>query len=326
MPDVTLNTSNHQLVQRLNQAWPQRATVCSPDKYQVLEPFDPDKPDYPVAMVPFFSHPLFQNNSEAVKSAVLTWGWIGYNLRTVTAEECVVNPALAVIASQYLGEDDWHFREAIQQALIDEQYHTLMHLRAIERTKKDRQIQTQMNLPPSITFRRLEALKQKLSEQWQRDLAAIAFSVVAEISVNAFLDTLAKDQGIQPQNRRVAELHNRDEYAHSKVLAEICKVMYRNFDDERRQFFVQMLPQALHAFVAQDYSMWEAILNQLGVEHVESIMTHTRDANRHSAIMRDYSGLKQLAVDLGISELIDFDFNITRAAPVADGAKEDWPC
>jgi hypothetical protein len=313
VPEPSYNTANHQLVQRLNQAWPRRATVCTPEKEQALEPFDPTRPDYPIEMVPFFHHPLFQNNNETVKSAVLTWGWIGYNLRTVTAEECVVNPALSVIANSYLGEGDWHFREAMQQTLIDEHYHTLMHLRAIERTKKDRAIKTQLTLPPSVTFRRLEALKAELSEQWQRDLAAIAFSVVAEISVNAFLDTLAEDQTIQPQNRKVAELHNRDEYAHSKVLAEIAKVMYRNFDVERRQFFVDMLPQALHAFVAQDYSMWEAILEQLGVEHAEIIIAQTCEANRNSAIMRDYSGLQRLAADLGISDQIDYDFTSSHA-------------
>lgn len=323
MSDLTVNSANHQLVQRLNQAWHKRATVCSPEKDLVLDPFDASKPDYPTAMVPFFNHPLFQSNSEATKSAVLTWGWIGYNLRTVTAEECVVNPALSVIANHYLGEKDWHFREAMQQTLIDEHYHTLMHLRAIERTKKDRQIKVQLTLPPSVTFRRLEALKEQLSEQWQRDLAAIAFSVVAEISVNAFLDTLAGDQTIQPQNRRVAELHNRDEYAHSKVLAEIAKVMYHNFDEERRQFFVLMLPQALNAFVAQDYSMWEAILVQLDVEHAQAIMEQTREGNRNAAIMRDYSGLQKLAAELGISDQVGFDFAPTvRPSAVAAYAEE----
>ncbi|WP_349733642.1 diiron oxygenase [Pseudomonas jessenii] len=302
---------DHQLIVRLNQAWTKRATVCSPDRGQVEEVFDPARPDYPECMVPFFHHPKFQALSDELKSSVVTWGWIGYNLRTVTAEEHVVNPALSVIANQYLGKDDWHFREAMQQTLIDEHYHTLMHLRAIERTKLDRALDQDLDLPPSVTFLRLKAQREALPEQWQRDLAAITFAVVAEISVNAYLDLLADDQTIQPQNRRVAELHNRDEYAHSKVLAEVAKVMYANMQPTQREFFARNLSVALSAFIAQDYSMWEAILTQLGVEEAALIIADTRESNRNATIMRDYSGLHKLAHDLGISDQIDFDFRPT---------------
>ncbi|WP_201196783.1 diiron oxygenase [Pseudomonas fluorescens] len=302
---------DHQLVVRLNQAWTRRATVCSPDKALVSEAFDPARPDYPECMVPFFHHPKFQALSDELKSSVLTWGWIGYNLRTVTAEEHVVNPALSVIANQYLGKDDWHFREAMQQTLIDEHYHTLMHLRAIERTREDRALDQNLDLPPSVTYRRLVALRETLAEQWQRDLASITFAVVAEISVNAYLDLLADDQTIQPQNRRVAELHNRDEYAHSKVLAEVAKVMYANLQPSQQAFFTQTLSVALSAFVAQDYSMWEAILTQLGVDAAQQIIADTQERNKNATIMRDYSGLQRLAEDLGISDAIDFDFRPT---------------
>lgn len=308
---IEIATVDHQLVVRLNQVWSKRATVCSPDKTAAVETFDPARADYPERLVPFFNHADFQALSAELKSAVLTWGWIGYNLRTVTAEEHVVNPALSVIANQYLGADDWHFREAMQQTLIDEHYHTLMHLRAIERTRAERNLTVMLELPPSVTYLRLRALQETLSEQWQRDLAAITFAVVAEISVNAYLDLLADDQSIQPQNRRVAELHNRDEYAHSKVLAEVAKVMYANMQVAQREFFTRTLSQALSAFVAQDYSMWEAILTQLGVQQAARIIEQTRESNRNATIMRDYSGLHRLAEDLGISAQLDFDFRPT---------------
>ncbi|SDS06324.1 P-aminobenzoate N-oxygenase AurF [Pseudomonas asplenii] len=318
---IVIAKVDHKLVVQLNKAWTKRATVCAGDKFALIDVFDPSKPDYPIAMVPFYHHPKFQALSEELKSAVLTWGWIGYNLRTVTAEECVVNPALSVIANQYLGKDDWHFREAMQQTLIDEHYHTLMHLRAIQRSKADRNLELDLDLPPSVTYLRLQALCAQLPHAWQRDLAAITFAVVAEISVNAYLDMLADDQSIQPQNRRVAELHNRDEYAHSKVLAEVAKVMYEHMDAEKRRFFVQTLPEALNAFVAQDYSMWEAILTQLGVADVDVIIGDTREASRGSAIMRDYSGLYRLAEDLGITADMNFDFSSTvKAASAAQPA------
>jgi hypothetical protein len=192
-----------------------------------------------------------------------------------------------------------------------------MHLRAIERTRAERNIETMLDLPPSVTYLRLAALREELSEPWQRDLAAITFAVVAEISVNAYLDLLADDQTIQPQNRRVAELHNRDEYAHSKVLAEVAKVMYVNMQKPQREFFARTLSQALSAFVAQDYSMWEAILTQLGVAEAAQIIDDTRESNRNATIMRDYSGLHRLAEDLGISAQIDFDFRPTLKSSAA---------
>ncbi|KPC52723.1 diiron oxygenase [Amantichitinum ursilacus] len=302
---------NHDLVRHLNRAWPKRATVCAVDRFQIEDEFDPARPDYPLSMVPFHDDPRFAQLDAATRSAILTWGWIGYNQRTVTAEESVVNPALSVIANQYLGEDDWHFREAMQQTLIDEHYHTLMHLRAIERARAERQIDYTLTLPRSVTYRRLQEVQQGLNEPWQRDLAAIAFAVVAEISVNAYLDTLAQDQSIQPQNRRVAELHNRDEYAHSKVLAEIGKVMFANMATERRAFFAQMLPVALHAFVAQDYSMWEAILLHLQVPDAAAIIADAQTRNRGGVIMRDYTGLHRLAADIGILDQMNFDFTGT---------------
>jgi len=309
---------NHQLVRNLNRAWPKRATVCAVDKFQVEDAFDASKPDYPTCMVPFFSHPKFQKLPPEVQSAVLTWGWIGYNRRTVSAEENVVNPALAVISTNFLSKNEWHFKEAMQQTLIDEHYHTLMHMKAVERTKAERNISIELELPPSVTYRRLLALHQEFDAPWQKDLVSIAFAVVAEISVNAYLDMLAADTSIQPQNRRVAELHNRDEYAHSKVVAEIGKVMYANMDTKNRQFFVCMLPQALHAFVAQDYSMWEAILHQLGVVDTQEIISDTRAAAAGGVIMRDYSGLHCFASELGILNEIDFDFTGTLKAVEAD--------
>jgi hypothetical protein len=86
---------------------------------------------------------------------------------------------------------------------------------------------------------------------------------------------------------------------------------------EQRAFFAGHLSGALSAFIAQDYSMWEAILTQLGVADAASIIADTRESNKNATIMRDYSGLHKLAHDLGISEQIDFDFRPTLKATAA---------
>lgn len=303
-----MTITNTTLLTQLNNAWPRRATVCDMAKFRVEGEFDPTRADYPAALVPFFTHDAIQRLDDPLRQAILTWGWIGYNRRTVAAEDLVVNPALNYLASEILAGDDWVFTESVRQTLIDEHYHTLMHLNAIQRTRKQRAITIDMELPMSVTYRELEALKATLAEPWQRQLAAVVFATVAEISVNAFLDILADDETIQPQNRSVAQLHNRDEYAHSKTLGEISKVVFHRLNAKQKVFFIETLPVALRAFVAQDFSMWEAILRQLGVPNGAEIVRECRQPGAGNTLTRDYSGLHRLADELGILGQLDFEF------------------
>jgi hypothetical protein len=281
------------------------------DTDEVSATFDVARPDYPPKLVPFLHHPKFESLEESVRQEVLTWAWMGYNQRTITAEDCVVNPALQVVAESLQDVKDWHFHEAIRQTLVDEHFHTLMHLRAMEATRRFRNLTKSVALPRSVTYRRLHALKASLPLEWQQQLAGIAFATVAEISVNAFLDIIADDESIQPANRAVAQRHNRDEYAHSKVLAEISKSLYASWDKERQDFFIQILPAALDAFVAQDFSMWEAILRQLSVPHATQIIAETQDQAGNRVLLRDYSGLHRLAQEAGFLDRLAFDFHGT---------------
>src|SRR5258706_13034363 len=141
-----------QVVRQLTKAWPRRAAVCAMAGLDAPGGFEASRYDYPARMVPFFEHQNFQRLDDDLKSLVLTWGWMGYNQRTITAEDCVVNPALNYIAGDLLGEADWNFQEAIRQTLIDEHYHTLMHMRAIERTRHDLGLVNRQSPPPSVTF------------------------------------------------------------------------------------------------------------------------------------------------------------------------------
>lgn len=308
-----------QVLRQLTRAWPKRATVCAMAGLQAAHEFDATRPDYPTRLIPFFEHPLFQALDNELQQQVVTWGWMGYNQRTITAEDSVVNPALNYIASDLLSPEDWDFQESIRQTLVDEHYHTLMHMRAMERTRQDRGLEQRLRLPPSVTYRRLRELQAGLVEPWERALASVAFATVAEISVNAFLDILADDDTIQPANRVIAQMHNRDEYAHSKTLAEISKVLYAGLAPAQQRFFVKVLPQALAAFVAQDYSMWEAILTQLDVPARERIMADCTGQSRSAVITRDYTGLHRFASDVGILDQMDFDFGTTVPASVLQG-------
>jgi hypothetical protein len=80
-----MTTVDYQVVKHLNRGWPKRATVCSMTGIQPLETFDATLHDYPSRLVPFFDHPKFQCLDDSAKSLVLTWGWMGYNQRTITS-------------------------------------------------------------------------------------------------------------------------------------------------------------------------------------------------------------------------------------------------
>lgn len=300
---------DHTLVRNLNRAWPKRATVCQMDRFSISGSFDPDRPDYPLSLVPFRDHPVFTGLDESRKEAVLTLAWLGYNERTIMAEDLVVNPAFFLIAeSHLLGNDAVHIKEAMRQALVDEHYHTLMHLDAIQRTKRDRSMPTIGRFPPSVTYISLQKMLAVQTDPEQRQITQMCFAIVAEISVNAFLDLLAGDETIQAQNSLVAKHHNRDEHAHGKILGEVSKVLYQNMSQSQREIFVATLPIALRAFVAQDYTMWRFVLNTLEVPGGEGMLSDCSDAPANQALVRDYSGINRLAHELEISSRLDFNF------------------
>lgn len=303
-------TVDHLLVHNLNHTWPKRAAVCNLNHPSDDAQFDAKRPDYPLSLVPFRDHPTFESLDETIRQAVLTQAWIGYNKRTIMAEDFVVNPAFFVIAeSELLAGDNDHFKQAMRQALVDEHYHTLMHLEAIRRTSRDRNLHAIGDFPPSVTYVELQNALAKNPDSEQRHITQMCFAIVAEISVNAFLDLLADNKEIQPQNSLVAQRHNRDEYAHGKVLGEIGKVLYQNMSNNHRSLWIKTLPTALKAFVAQDYTMWSFVLGRLNVPGYQDMLADCAASASGRTLVRDYSGLQKFAEELNIVEKLDFDFN-----------------
>ena len=293
------------LIKQFVRTWPKRAAVCSMTGLEPTGDFDNNKYDYPMHLVPFCKHPLFQKLDNELQGLILTWGWIGYNQRIITTESTIVNPALLYVADQLLGRDEWDLQESIRQTLVDEHYHTLMHMKAVEYTQQNRKLTQQLMLPPTVACRSLADTQSILVESWQKSLVPVAFATVSEISIGALLNLLANDETIQPFHREVVRAHRNDEYSHSKTLAEIFRVVYTKLDTEKQKFFVKVLPDALRSFVAQDYSMWEAILDQLGVPDYNIILNDCP----LKPIVRDYNAIQQFAEKIGILDTLDFDFD-----------------
>src|SRR3954452_8038715 len=123
-------TIDLEVVKRVAAAWPKRATVRS-DMVTVesASEYDAARPDYPIDLLPFREHPDFLTAAPEQRDAALTWAWVVYNQRVISAEEHVANPAFAlVMQGVFPGSDDFAVRRAVQQALVDEHWHTYMHM------------------------------------------------------------------------------------------------------------------------------------------------------------------------------------------------------
>jgi hypothetical protein len=307
-----LDTAESAVISRLAGNWHRRATVkrAEPD---IDSLFDPNRPDYPERIVPFRNHPTWQALPDELRSRLLSWAWIAYNRHTVLAEQRVANPAFALVMDgEFPGLGGQEMEIALAQAMVDEQYHSLMHINASALTRRRRKyVFSDSVLPESRTARTHQRLRAQCAERWQRSLTTLAFATVSEISINAYLDLLADDPEIQVVNSTTARLHNRDEYCHASISDEMAKLVYDVLDTEKRRFFLDMLVAGLEAFVATDYAAWLAILRIETVPGWERMVADVRADKSSSRLVRDYSGLHSLMSEMDVLSEVEFDWGST---------------
>jgi hypothetical protein len=307
-----LDTAENAVISRLAGNWHRRATVkrVEPD---IDSLFDANRPDYPERIVPFRDHPTWQALPDELRSRLLSWAWIAYNRHTVLAEQRVANPAFAlVMEGEFPGLGGQEMEIALAQAMVDEQYHTLMHINASALTRRKRGYAfSDTVLPESHTARTHQRLRAQRAERWQRSLTTLAFATVSEISINAYLDLLADDPEIQVINSTTARLHNRDEYCHASISDEMAKLVYDRLDAEKRRFFLDMLVAGLEAFVATDYAAWGAILQIEKVRGWERMVADLRAHGSGSRLVRDYTGLYSLMSEMDVLGEVDFDWGLS---------------
>lgn len=304
---------NRALVERLAKSWPGRAAVRSGQFESAVAAaavaFDPAVPDYPHELVPFWDHPRFHAASPEQRQAVLTSAWLVYNDRVITAEEQVANPALTMVMhGAFPGADDAGMRRAVQQSLVDETFHTYIHMVAVDRTRSARGLAgPAAGWPPSVTFRRYRQACAGAGSEWERKLLALVWTVVSEVSINAYLVLLSRNDAIQPLHRLVTHLHDRDEAAHGRLMVEVAKSLYCHMTAEQRRAFTAALAPALHAFVAHDFSAWAAVLGYVGVAGADEIVADCRADPGTGTLVRDFSGLRRLAAELEILDQLDVE-------------------
>lgn len=297
------------VIRRLVGNWRRRATVKR-DEPDLDELFEPGRPDYPEGILPFHDHPTYLALDPDKRAEVLSWAWIAYNRHTVTAEQRVANPAFAlVMEGEYPALQDEAINISLAQAMVDEQYHTLMHLNASALTRRRRgRAMPDHELPMSHTARSHERARDAAGERWQKSLVTLAFATVSEISINAYLDLLADNTEIQPINSSTAKLHNRDEYCHASISAVLAEMVYHRLDQHQRRFFLDQLIEGLDAFVTNDYATWHRVSDLVGIPGGSRMLADCQAESGRKRLVRDYTGLYSLMERLGVTDQVEFDW------------------
>ena len=303
----TSNTNDYpdhtDVLQRLCTSWGTRVAVKQPD---LDSTYDLQKPDYPEHLLPFKTHPSYENLDDATKQRVLAGGWIAYNEKTIAVEESIINPACALLMHQtFPGTSAEWAPIAMAQTMVDEQYHILMCLNACRLSRRQRKLDgLQLPMPGIVSLQR--TYLEGATAEWQQPIVQLAFATIAEMTINAYLLLLSSDTTIQPLHRITTDLHRRDEAAHHALFRQIVKSVFLGMNQHQQNYFVEILPHGLRAFASAEFHGWRALLEALGIKDAAMIIEDCKDLPANSALVRDYGGLKGLATELGILDRIDY--------------------
>lgn len=295
------------VISRLVGNWHRRAAVkrSEPDVYAL---FEPDRPDFREDMIPFRGHPIWDRLPASTRSRLISWGWVAYNRNTVRIEQGIANPAFElIIAGEYPGIGGQDLELAIAQAMVDEQYHTLMHINGSATTRRMRQYAFSDRVLPECHIATIhQEHLDRCEERWQRSLTTLAFATVAEISINAYLDLLANDREIQVVNSTIVTLHNRDEYCHASISGELMKQVYEALSADQRRFLLDKTVAGLAAFVAPDFTTWETIADFENVPGWQRAAAEIREESSGTHLVQDHSGVHTLLSEMDVLGEVDF--------------------
>ncbi|WP_416061113.1 AurF N-oxygenase family protein [Rhodococcus indonesiensis] len=290
------------VVRGLARSWGRRATVkkSEPD---LDELFDPGRLDFPDELVPFHAHPGYRALDEEHRARLRGWGWIAYNKNVMDIEQYVVNPGFALITTDFfeVGPSDT-VTTGVLQAMVDEQYHTLMHLNASAVIRRRRGWRMpESALPPCRTVREHRAAVAAAPDPRAQALVRLAFTTVAETSISAFLGLMTEDADLQPVNRTTVALHRRDELSHASLAAELLKMVFTELGPGDRAQLLAALAAGIEAFTGSDLGTWAAVVDAERVPGGREMLADVAAAPPRR-VVQDCSAIRRLCAELGVAD------------------------
>ncbi|MGH3915661.1 MAG: diiron oxygenase [Pseudonocardiaceae bacterium] len=296
------------VITRLAKNWQRRASVKGAE-LDLDALYEPNRPDYPEGILPFHDHPIYQTLDPARQTELLAWAMVAFNRDTIDIEQHIANPGFTLLLNgNFPGVAGEAMHSALAQAMVDEQYHTLMHLNSSAVIRRARG----WNLPAATlptsykAIRYQQLLEQAATDRFEQNLITLAFTTVAEVSISALLDLIADDARIQPVHSTTAKLHNRDEYCHASISAEMAKVVYFHLSTRQRQFFLTALAEGLDAFMANDFDAWRRIVDLVDLPGGQRMIDECQADLSRTRMLNDYSGLYRLCEQMDVVDSVGF--------------------
>lgn len=297
------------IISSLAASWPRRATVKR-HELDLDDLFDADKDDYPDQLIPFRDDDRFRRLDEPTGDRIRAWAWIAYNKNVMDVEQYVVNPGFRLLSQDAFGTGlGDSLTVATLQAMVDEQYHTLMHLNASALTRRRRGWDMpESRLPYGPTVRHHHAAVAAADTPRESALVSLAYTTVAETSISSYLGLMTDDEQLQPVNRATVVLHRRDEYCHSSIAGELLKIVYERLARDDRRILLSGLADGLRAFESNDYGTWNAVMESEHVRHgVALVADAAHDAERRK-LVQDCSAIRRLCDDLGVVDEVPYEW------------------
>lgn len=292
--ELNLSAIN-KLFDGLKGSWDNRAVVRNKILDYELD-YDLDMPDFMEDLLPFKNHPLYEDSSQAVKSKILSCGWLIYNEKTVNIETKIISPACINIIDKkfdlFLAEN---IRENIAQVLTDESYHTLMVIKANALTMKKRQL-APFRFPDFDLVSNMQTMLGNLNCSKDKMLLGLACAIVSEMSISDYLSKLSKESSIQELNRQVIYAHWKDELSHASAFKKILEMAYCGFSKKEIDSLIKYINVARAWFESSELNVWRSVLLQIGFLSCEKMLNEcqneVRDAN--NKIFWNYSEIEDV--------------------------------
>lgn len=282
---------------KMRNSWYNNAQVTKSRDQGLDSDFDPNKPDFRPDLLPFHDHPTYQKAPFEVQNLILSCGWLIYNWKTVAIESALISPAcIDIIYKNIPGTNDRAIQGVVSETLVDEAYHILLVNEACLITKQQKGLDS-LTLPQFNLVQLMLEEQEKYSESWQKVLIKLVTAIVSEIFISDYLNLLAHDTTIKPFNRKVVDIHRKDELAHGCIFKNLTKLIYAELNLEQKEFFLQNLPNPVKWFADLELNVWQAVLQQIGfIKSWE--MIGDCFANQIALNRIDYSGITSLVQEL----------------------------
>lgn len=289
------------VIRGLSRSWGRRAAVKK-DEPDLDAMFEPTLRDFPDTMIPFHNDPRYLALDEHHRARIGAWAWIAYNKNVIDIEQHVVNPGFGLITSDVfgLGPHDT-VTVGVLQAMVDEQYHTLMHQNANSLTRRRRGwAMPDAVLPPCRTVRAHDAAVAHALDPRHAALIRLAFTTVAETSISAYLGLFTGDETVQPVNRSTVAVHRRDELCHSSLAGELLTMVFDELDATERELLLDALATGIEAFTGNDMGTWAAIVAHEQIPGGKAMLADTAAAATAQPVVQDCSAIRRLCGHLGV--------------------------